>query len=215
MLIRNWMTSEVITVTPGTSVSRASSLMQKHSIRRLPVVDTEMNVVGIVSDRDIKAASPSKATSLDVHELQYLLSELKIKDIMTNKPTCVSPNDSVEHVAMLMEDNSYGGLPVTEDDKLVGIITDYDIFKMLLTITGARRGGIQLAFRRKENESMRPIFDTLSANGAKLLSVLSHYEDDGTTRTFFVRVHPMQSQAQQDDLIEILKQKYDLLYWIK
>ena len=82
MLIREWMTKDVITVTPDTSMLKASKLMKDHNIRRLPVLDGK-HVVGIVSDRDIRAASPSKATTLDMHELYYLLSEVKVKDIMT------------------------------------------------------------------------------------------------------------------------------------
>ncbi len=215
MLIRNWMTSEVISITPETSVSRAATLMKNHQIRRLPVIDNQMNVVGIVSDRDIKAASPSKATSLDMHELQYLLSELKVKEIMTIKPVCVSPNDSVEHVAMLMEEHGFGGLPVTENDKLAGIITDFDIFKVLLTITGARQGGIQLAFTLDSARGqMRAIFDTIAASGARVLSVLSHYADDNTTRHVFMRIKPIESQEKRDELIEVLKQKHKLDYWI-
>ena len=133
------MTTNVMTVTPEPSMLKASKLMKEHDIRRLPVVDSQMNVVGIVSDRDIKEASPSKATTLDMHELYYLLSELKIKDVMTINPICVKPDDTVETVAMLMEDKGFGGLPVVEDDKLVGIITDHDVFKVLISITGARQ----------------------------------------------------------------------------
>ncbi len=215
MLIRNWMTSEVITITPDTSVSRAAKLMKDNSIRRLPVVDSDMNVVGIVSDSDIKAASPSQATSLDMHELQYLLSELKVKEIMTIKPTCVKPDDSVEHVAMIMEEHGFGGLPVTENDKLVGIITDYDIFKVLLTITGARQGGVQLAFILDNAQGqIKAIFETLGVSGARILSVLTHFADDGATRHVFIRIKPMDSQENRDTLIEVLKQKHKLAYWI-
>ena len=93
MLIREWMTKDVITVTPDTSMLKASKLMKDHNIRRLPVLDGK-HVVGIVSDRDIRAASPSKATTLDMHELYYLLSEVKVKDIMTSDPVTVYDTDA-------------------------------------------------------------------------------------------------------------------------
>ncbi len=215
MRVRSWMTSEVVTVTPETSVSRADKLMKNHSIGCLPVVDSQMNVVGIVSDSDIKAALPSAATSLDVHEVQYLLSELKVKEIMTIKPVCIGPDDSVESVAMLMEENDFGSMPVTDDDKIVGIITDNDIFKMFISITGARRGGLQLAFELTDpNLRVRDIFEELVKYGARLISVLSHYENDDTVRKFFVRIRPMDSQAKQDELLEVLKKQYSLQYWI-
>ena len=110
MLIREWMTKDVITVTPDTSMLKASKLMKDHNIRRLPVLDWK-RVVGIVSDRDIRAASPSKATTLDMHELYYLLSEVKVKDIMTSDPVTVYDTDAVDAAALLMENKGIGGLP--------------------------------------------------------------------------------------------------------
>lgn len=217
MLIRNWMTKEVITVRPETSMLKASKLMKEHDIRRLPVVDTENHVVGIVSDRDIKDASPSKATTLDMHELYYLLSELKIKSIMTPNPVTVSPTDTVETVAILMEERGFGGVPVVDDDgKLVGIISDHDIFKVLISITGVRQGGVQLAFDLPDQPgSMRPIFDALRANQASIISILS--SNDATelgTRHVFIRLRPMEQSA-EDALIHLLKKEFNLLYWAR
>ena len=216
MLIRLWMTTNVITVAPGTSMLKASKLMKEHDIRRLPVVDSQMNVVGIVSDRDIKEASPSKATTLDMHELYYLLSELKIKDVMTLNPICVGPDDTVETVAMLMENKGFGGLPVVEDDKLVGIITDHDIFKVLISITGARQGGVQLAFNLPDKPgSMRNIFDALRSKNASIISILSHNDDNDPMRHVFVRIRPMSTREEEQDLVDMLKRDYGLLYWAR
>ena len=141
MLIREWMTKDVITVTPDTSMLKASKLMKDHNIRRLPVLDGK-HVVGIVSDRDIRAASPSKATTLDMHELYYLLSEVKVKDIMTSDPVTVYDTDAVDAAALLMENKGIGGLPVVDGSgELVGIITDHDIFRVLVDFCGASKGG--------------------------------------------------------------------------
>src|SRR5699024_3967428 len=137
MLIRDWMTTDVITATPETSMLKVSKMMKEYDIRRVPVVDAQNKVVGIVSDRDVKDASPSKATTLDMHELYYLLSEIKVRDIMTPDPVTVEVRDTVERVALLMEERAIGGLPVVDDEgSLVGIITDHDIFKVLVQITG-------------------------------------------------------------------------------
>ncbi len=111
MLVQEWMTRDVIAITPDTSMMKAAQLMKDKKIRRLPVVDEAGRVVGIVSDRDVKEASPSKATTLDMHELYYLLSELKVKDIMTKAPLCAKENDSVEGVALLMMERGFGGMP--------------------------------------------------------------------------------------------------------
>ena len=146
MLIREWMTKDVITVTPDTSMLKASKLMKDHNIRRLPVLDGK-RVAGIVSDRDIRAASPSKATTLDMHELYYLLSEVKVKDIMTSDPVTVYDTDAVDAAALIMENKGIGGLPVVDGSgELVGIITDHDIFRVLVDFCGASKGGLQLAF---------------------------------------------------------------------
>ncbi len=163
MLVHEWMTQNVITVTADTSMMKASRLMKEKRIGRLPVVDESNHIVGMVSDRDIKDASPSKATTLDTHELYYLLSEMKVKDIMTRNPVCVKKNDSVERTAILMTQGRFGGVPVVNDDNTVcGIITDNDIFKLLISITGIKIGGIQLAFDvPSEPNTLRPILDAL------------------------------------------------------
>lgn len=217
MLIRHWMTKEVITVTPETSMLKASKLLKEHDIRRLPVIDTERRVVGIVSDRDIKDASPSKATTLDMHELYYLLSELKIKDIMTPAPVTIGPMDTVESAALLMEEKGFGGVPVVdEDDKILGIITDHDLFKVLVSITGVRLGGVQLAFNLEDKPgTMRPIFDVLREHHASIISILSSNDaDEEGTRHVFIRIRPMDPQA-EDALVAVLKEHFNLLYWVR
>ena len=93
MLVENWMATNVIAVKPDTSLLKCRNLLKEHQIRRLPVVDDQNRVVGIISDRDVKGASPSKATALEVHEMQYLLAELKAKDIICLLYTSPSPRD--------------------------------------------------------------------------------------------------------------------------
>ncbi|MGD8563256.1 MAG: CBS domain-containing protein, partial [Desulfarculaceae bacterium] len=146
MLVKDWMTTDPIKVTPETSVMKASQLMKENSIRHLPVVNDKDGVVGIVSDRDLKEASPSKATTLDVHELYYLLSELKVKDIMSRKVYAINPLDTVEKAAVIMLEHRVTGIPVVEDGRLVGILSQGDVFRVLTTITGIYRGGTLFAF---------------------------------------------------------------------
>ena len=147
MLIKDWMSKTPVTVKPATSIMKAAKLMKENGFRRLPVIDDDGRLVGIVSDRDIKEASPSKATTLDMHELYYLLSEIKAGDIMTKTVITVGPDDTVEKAAVLMLRHNVGGMPVVDAKGLVvGVITDSDIFKVLVSITGVLSGGIQLAF---------------------------------------------------------------------
>lgn len=217
MLIRDWMTTDVITATPETSMLKVSKMMKEYDIRRVPVVDAQNKVVGIVSDRDVKDASPSKATTLDMHELYYLLSEIKVKDIMTPDPVTVDVRDTVERVALLMEERAIGGLPVVDDDgSLTGIITDHDVFKVLVEITGVRHGGVQVALAVEDLPGvMRPIFDLLREYNASLISMLTaDSRRGGNWREVFLRIRPME-RAEENRLVEALRERFDLLYWVR
>lgn len=217
MLIRDWMTTDVITATPETSMLKVSKMMKEYDIRRVPVVDAQNKVVGIVSDRDVKDASPSKATTLDMHELYYLLSEIKVRDIMTPDPVTVEVRDTVERVALLMEERAIGGLPVVDDEgSLVGIITDHDVFKVLVQITGVRHGGVQVALAVEDLPgAMRPIFDLLREYDASLISMLtSDSKRGGNWREVFLRIRPME-RAEENRLVEALRERFDLLYWVR
>lgn len=216
MLIREWMTKDVITVTLETSMLKASKLMKDHDIRRLPVVDGKSHVIGIVSDRDIKAASPSKATTLDTHELYYLLSELKIKDIMTADPVIIRDTDTVETAALILEEKNFGGLPVVnEAGEIVGIITDHDIFKLLVDISGARSGGLQLALRLPDEPgALCPIFDTLSRHNANIFTILTSRSNvAGGMSHVYIRLHPMEKEKEKE-LIGAVRNRLSLEYWV-
>lgn len=217
MLIRDWMTTAVISAKEDSSMLKVQKLMQEHGIKRIPVVDDEMKLIGIVSDRDIKEASPSKATTLDIHELSYLLSELKIKDIMTKEPVSVSPMDTIEQVALIMLEKKLTGLPVVDwEKKLVGMITEADIFKIFTEISGVRRGGIQFALELSEEPgSLPPILDLIRENGGLLVSVLTGgYKQNDTMRDVFIRIQPMSEDA-ENNLIEKMKAACKVVYWVK
>lgn len=214
MLIQDWMTSEVVSVTPDTSLLKLSKLMRDNHLRRISVVDAQNHVVGIISDRDVRDASPSKATTLDMYEMHYLLAELKAKDIMTAKPLTVKPTESVEHAAMIMLDNKIGGLPVVDDEGcLVGILSDEDVFKTLVNITGVREGGVQVGFEIVNKAgAMKPVFDMLREHEARVLSILSANNQAGT-RQMFLRLRNMDSQA-ETALKKDLGEYVNLLYWM-
>lgn len=130
ILVRDWMTRDPITVNPKTPLPEAHKLMKECHIRRLPVVD-HGRLVGIVTLGDIREASPSDATSLSIFELHYLLAKLTISEIMTREPITISPDATIREAAKLMLKHKIGGLPVMENGKLVGIITESDIFRVL------------------------------------------------------------------------------------
>lgn len=214
MLVKEWMTANVISITPDVSMMKASRIMKEKVIRRLPVVDEAGRVVGIVTDRDIRDASPSKATTLDMHELYYLLSELKCGDIMTKNPFCAHVDDSVEGVALIMQHKHFGGMPVVRDDNvLCGIITDSDIFKVLVSITGVRIGGAQLAFELPNNTGhIKPILDILRKHQVGVVSILTSQESmDAPTRKVYVRLRRI-TPEQEKAVVEEMKEAFPLLY---
>lgn len=212
MLVKNWMTPEVITVTPDTSLLKTGKILKESNVRRVPVVDKSGEVIGIISDRDVKDASPSKATTLDMYEMHYLLAEIKARQIMTKNPITIKSSDTVEKAAMIMLDNKIGGLPVVDDGKLVGIISDQDVFKALVNITGAREGGLQLGVSL-ENKlgAMRPVLDLIRNRGGRIISIMSTNNDAGK-RTIFLRIKNMNSRAEEDALVEEVKKIATLLY---
>ncbi len=144
MLIREHMTPNPVTITPDASVTEALRLMREKKIRRLPVVNSHHRLVGIVSDKDLLHASPSPATSLAVWEIPELLSRLKIDKVMTREVITVGEETPLEEAARIMADKGIGGLPVMSGETLVGIITETDLFKILLELLGGRRSGVRV-----------------------------------------------------------------------
>lgn len=214
MPVQDWMTKDVVSVSPETSLLKVGKLMKDHNIRRVPVVDGDGRVVGIISDRDVRDASPSKATTLDMYEMHYLLAELKAKNIMTPNPVTVKPDMPVEEVALIMLERKVGGLPVVDDrGALVGIISDNDIFAALVDITGARMGGLLFAVELPDRPgTMRPVFDVLRSRNARILSVLTVTKSEDV-RHVHIRVRDLGSEAVAQDLRTALEKECKVLYW--
>ena len=129
--VKEWMTPDPVTIDPHTILPEASRLMKECNIRRLPVVE-KGQLVGIVTLGDIREAAPAAATALSIYELTYTLARMTVDAIMTRDPFTVSPDTSIEAAARLMLDRRIGGLPVVADGRLVGIITESDIFRLLI-----------------------------------------------------------------------------------
>jgi acetoin utilization protein AcuB len=169
--------------------------------------------VGIVSDRDLKEASPSKATTLDVHELYYLLSELKVKDIMSRKIYAINPLDTVEKAAVIMLEHRVTGIPVVEDGRLVGILSQGDVFRVLTTITGIYRGGTLFAFSLEDRPgSIKEVADIVRKHGGRLVSIITSYEmcEEGC-RNVSIRIADM-PEDKVKALQEELEREFTLLH---
>jgi acetoin utilization protein AcuB len=199
------MSSEPITITPDTPFQDALKLMHEHRFRRLPVVDKHGKLVGIVSERDLLYASPSPATSLSVWELNYLLSKLEVQEIMTKDVITTTPGTPIENAARLIVDNKIGGLPVVdEDNRVVGVITETDIFKTFVEMFGGGHSGLRLSLEVPERKGVlaelaRTIFDM----GGNIVSVGSFYGDTPGERELVIKVRDV-SRDQLVDTLEAL-----------
>jgi acetoin utilization protein AcuB len=142
MLVGERMSHPVISIPPDMPIVDALNLMKREHIRRTPVIK-DGNLVGIVSDKDLLNASPSPATSLSIWEMNYLLSKIKVKDVMTKEVLTVHEDTPIEEAARIMADNKIGGLPVMRDNHVAGIITETDLFKIFLELMGARESGVR------------------------------------------------------------------------
>ncbi len=217
MLVKSWMTADVITVDEDTPMMKASIIMKEKKIRSLPIVNKTGKLVGIVSDRDLRDASPSKATTLDVYELNYLISTINIKDLMTKDLVFVRPDDTVEFAAILMLENRISSLPVINDkDSLIGIITQTDIFKVLINITGVYTGGIQFAVSLEDRPgSIREVTDVIRSYGGRIVSILSTGETAEEGRhNVYIRTRPLPEEKLRD-LVKELEEKFVTLYTSK
>jgi acetoin utilization protein AcuB len=186
MLIKDWMTKEPVVAKAGTSIMKAAKLMKENKIRRLPVVDDDGRLVGMVSDRDIKEASPSRPPPGHARAL-LLLSEIKVADIMTKKPLAITPDEPVEKAAVIMMRNRIGGLPVVDAESKVVDHHRQRRVQVLISITGVLTGGVQLAFGLPNAEGgLKPVLDDLKARGCRIMSILTSYppaEQDNATST--------------------------------
>ena len=142
MFVGERMSYPVVSVNPELPINEALTLMRRERIRRTPVIK-DGKLVGIVSDKDLLNASPSPATSLSIWEMNYLLSKITVRDVMTKEVMTVTHDTPIEEAARTMADNKIGGLPVMQDDKVVGIITETDLFKIFLEMMGAREKGVR------------------------------------------------------------------------
>ncbi|CCO25092.1 CBS domain-containing protein [Maridesulfovibrio hydrothermalis] len=215
MLVGDWMTEKVLTLPPGAPILDAVEMMRDAGIRQIPVTEASGLVVGIVSDRDVRDAMPSKFLPGDNTAKGEGLLGLKIKDIMTHDPYIVSPETCMEVAAETLLENKIGGLPVVDDLGLVGIITEVDIYRFLTTVTGVGRGSSQFAFILEDTASaLEDLLSDLWARGVRLSTVFTSYEGvEQGQRRVFIWVQ-RQDDSAVDSLVMHLKRTYNLKYHV-
>jgi acetoin utilization protein AcuB len=213
LLVENWMSPKVITVDADDSMLDATKLLKEHNVRRLLVLE-KGKLVGIVTDRDLKRASPSDATALEAHELLYLVANIKVREIMTRNPITVPYNYTIEEAAEILLQAKISGVPVVnKDGEVIGMITQTDLFKVLISLTGVGKKGVQFAFLLEDRAgSIKEVADIIRSYGGRMASILSSYEKAPEGHRYaYIRMYDVDRDKMQQ-LKEDLKKKAKVLY---
>jgi acetoin utilization protein AcuB len=215
MLVKNWMNKPAITTDIHSSMQDAMNLMKAHRITLLPVM-SKNRLVGVLTDRDLKKASASDATTLEKHELLYLLSTIKVKDIMSSNPITVPPDFTIEETAELLLANKISGVPVVDySGNILGVITHSDLFKVIISLTGIGNRGIQFAFCLEDRQgSILEVAQIIRQFGGRVVSILTSYEKapEGY-RNVYIRIYNI-DRRKLEELKAALKEKAALLYMV-
>lgn len=209
MLVGERMSAPVITLEPKTPVSEALMLFREKRIRRAPVI-AHHRLVGIVAERDLLFASPSPVTSLSVWELHYLLSKLTVDEVMTREVITVAEDTPIEEAARIMADKRVGGLPVMRGHEVVGIITETDLFKILLELMSVRDHGVRVTALLDDRPGMLARLSTaiFQANG-NFISFGQFDKEDGA-RLITFKVSGLSLEQVREVIAPIVKQVFDI-----
>ncbi len=213
LLVENWMNPKVITADVDDSMLDATKLLKEHNIRHLPVLE-KGKLVGVITDRDLKRAAPSDATSLEAHELLYLIANIKVREIMTKNPITVPHNFTIEEAAEILLQAKISGMPVVDKQgNVIGTITQTDLFKVLISLTGVGKKGVQFAFLLEDRPgSIKDVADVIRAHGGRMASILSSYEKAPEGHRYvYIRMYDV-DREKMPQLKEELKKKARVLY---
>ncbi len=196
MLVGDRMSKPVITIHPETSMKDALELMEREHVHRLPVVDKKGKLVGIISERELYKEYPSEATTLSVWELNYLLKEITIEKLMTRDVTTVTEDTPLEEAARIMVDKDFSGIPVVRDDKVVGMITETDLFKIFLEMLGARNPGVRLTVLLPETPgALMKVTEAIFKIGGNIEAVGTFLGESTANREVTIKVEEVEMAA--------------------
>jgi len=215
MLVKNWMSKPAITIDANASMNDAIKLLKNHNIKMLPVME-KGKLVGIVTDRDLKRASASDATTLEIHELLYLISKIKIKEIMTKTPITVPLDYTIDETAEILLKNKISGVPVIDRyGDVVGSINQNDLFRIIISLTGAEKKGIQFGLEVEDRPgSIKEVTVIIREYGGRMASILTSYDlSYKGFRRVYIRMYGI-DRFKLNNLKEALRKKATLLYMV-
>lgn len=215
MLVRDWMSTNVITLEVTDTMQHAIKISMENGINHIPVME-EGKLVGVVTDRDLKRASPSDATALDIQQIVYHLSRLEVGAIMTRYPITIPYDFTIEEAAEVLLENKISGAPVVDENrKIKGIITKNDLFKALISLTGLSKRGVLFGFVLEDRPgSIKEITDIIRKYKARLVSLLSSYDKAPEGQRFvYIRAFNV-DRSTLPEMVEELKAAARLLYMV-
>ena len=175
MLVKDQMTPNPICGHPEMPVAEAQTLMQKHRIRHLPILDDDGLLVGLITQRSLMRAVPSDVTKFSPFVMNYVLAKIKARNVMVKDMITISEDVAIEEAARTMADNKIGCLPVMRDNKLVGIISDNDLFNTMVSLLGARRDGVRVTVLQPDRAGEVARISAAIADEGGYLSVFVTY----------------------------------------
>ncbi|MCS7279682.1 MAG: CBS domain-containing protein [Thermodesulfobacteriaceae bacterium] len=218
MLVRDWMTKEVITLEEDESILKAIQILKEYQFRRLPITKYG-KLIGIITDKDIKVFLPSKMITCDFKEFFDSLSEVKVRHIMTKNPLRVKPTDTISYASVLMLENRVSGLPVVnEENYVVGIITQTDIFKLLISITGTYHSPYQIGLEINSLSEFKKVLEIFSKYSATVISFLTWKEDSFLENQAKIKIFirfQLKEEKVLNELLKVLEENFILLYFVK
>jgi len=210
MFVGERMSRPVISVTPDASINDVLAMFRKEHIRRAPVMK-DAKLVGIVSERDLLNASPSPVTSLSIWEMNYLISKVKVKDVMSKKVITVDEDAPIEEAALIMADKKIGGVPVVSSGKVVGIITETDLFKVLLEFMGARQKALRVTATLEDKPGqLERLTKAIAQNGGNFISFGMFSGPDANSRVVTFKVEGMKKNKVKEVLEPIVMKFWDM-----
>ena len=210
MLVGERMSRPPIVIGPEMSIHDALALFKKERIRRAPVIKGG-KLVGIVSDKDLLNASPSPATTLSVWEMNYLLSKLTVSEVMTKQVTTVAEDTPIEEAARIMADNKIGGLPVVKGTRVVGIITETDLFKLFIELMGAREKGVRVTALVEDQPGMlAQVTKSITDAGGNFIAFGQFVGEDANSRILTFKINGMSEAQVRKILAPHIKKMWDI-----
>jgi len=210
MLVGERMSRPPVIVGPDLPIHEALALFKRERIRRAPVIKGG-KLIGIVSEKDLLNASPSPATTLSIWEMNYLLSKLTVSEVMTKNVITVTEDMPIEDAARIMADSKIGGLPVVKGTRVVGIITETDLFKLFLELMGARERGVRVtALLEDKPGTLAKLTRAITDAGGNFIAFGQYLGEDVRTRVVTFKVNGVKPDQVKIIVTEIAKKIWDI-----